>query len=155
MFRVLTCLTTEHDWRLVVLAGVVCFLASLAAVSLFHRARATKARARAIWIVTAGVAAGCGIWATHFIAMLAYEPGVAVSYNVGLTVLSLLAAAVVTGIGLSIAVYLPGHWGGPIAGAVVGGGIACMHYTGMSALELPGHVAWSSGLVLVSILLGM
>src|SRR5258707_2201975 len=125
MFRILTCLAVEHDWRLVLLAALVCFLASITAINLFRCAQSTTGRARASWIVAAGAATGCGIWATHFIAMLAYEPGISVSYNVGLTVLSLLAAAVVTGIGLSIAVYLPGRWGGPIAGAVVGGGIAC------------------------------
>ena len=47
MFRVLTCLTTEHDWRLVIVAGAVCFLASLTAISMFNRARATGGRARA------------------------------------------------------------------------------------------------------------
>jgi methyl-accepting chemotaxis protein len=155
MFRVLTCLTTEHDWRLVVVAGAVCFLASLTAISMFNRARAGGGRARVNWIVAAGAATGCGIWATHFIAMLAYEPGVSVSYNVALTALSLMAAAVITGIGLSVAVYAPGRWGGLIAGAIVGGGIACMHYTGMWAVELPGRMTWSSGLVLVSLLLGM
>jgi NO-binding membrane sensor protein with MHYT domain len=140
MFRVLTCLTTEHDWRLVIVAGVVCFLASLTAISMFNRARATEDRSRAGWIVAAGAATGCGIWATHFIAMLAYDPGISVAYNLGLTALSLLAAAVVTGAGLSVAVYVPGRWGGPVAGAIVGGGIACMHYTGMWAVELPGRI---------------
>ena len=76
MFRVFSCLTGEHDWRLVVLAGLVCLLASLVAVSLFHRARAARGRARSrqAWLLLAGTATGCGIWATHFIAMLAYEP---------------------------------------------------------------------------------
>ena len=77
MYRVFSCLTVEHDLRLVVLAGALCFLASLTAINLFNRARAARGRARATWILTAGVATGCGIWATHFIAMLAYEPGVA------------------------------------------------------------------------------
>jgi methyl-accepting chemotaxis protein len=155
MFRVLTCLTTEHDWRLVIVAGVVCFLASLTAISMFNRARATDGRARIGWILAAGAATGCGIWATHFIAMLAYDPGVWVSYDIGLTALSLLAAAVVTGLGLSVAVYVPGYAGGAVAGAIVGGGIAAMHYTGMSAVELPGRITWSTGLVIASILLGM
>src|SRR5262245_10477581 len=88
MFRVLNCLATEHDWRLVVLGGIICFLASLAAVTIFHRARAVRGRARAVWIVTAGTATGCGIWATHFIAMLAYEPNVAIAYSVALTAAS-------------------------------------------------------------------
>ena len=74
MYRVLTCLTTEHDWRLVVVAGLICFLSSLAAINLFHRARATKQIVRVNWIIAAGSAAGSGIWATHFIAMLAYDP---------------------------------------------------------------------------------
>src|SRR5215212_8161765 len=104
MFRVLTCLATEHDWRLVIVAGLVCFLASLTAISLFNRARATAGHTRAMWILAAGAAAGCGIWATHFVAMLAYEPGIAIAYNIGLTALSLVLAAVATGVGLSVAV---------------------------------------------------
>ena len=155
MFRVLSCLTGEHDWRLVVLAGVVCLLASLVAVSLFHRARAVRGRARAGWLALAGAATGCGIWATHFIAMLAYQPTVPVAYDVGLTVLSLVAAALVTFAGLGLAVTNPGRWSAPIGGAIIGAGIASMHYTGMLALELPGHVAWSFDLVLTSIALGM
>jgi NO-binding membrane sensor protein with MHYT domain len=74
MFRVLTCLTTEHDWRLIVVAGIVCFLASLTAINMFRRARDTDARSRFIWLIAAGVATGSGIWATHFVAMLAYDP---------------------------------------------------------------------------------
>jgi methyl-accepting chemotaxis protein len=155
MFRVFNCLTSEHDWRLVIVAGIVCFLASLTAISLFNRARATAGRARASWIIAAGAATGCGIWATHFVAMLAYDPGVSIAYNIGLTALSLLAAGVVTAAGLAVPVYVPARWSAPLGGAIVGGGIACMHYTGMWAVELPGRVTWWPGLVAVSIVLGM
>jgi diguanylate cyclase (GGDEF)-like protein/PAS domain S-box-containing protein len=155
MFRVLTCVAGEHDWRLVVLAGIVCFLASLAAVSLFHRARATAGRVRATWLVIAGVATGCGIWATHFIAMLAYEPGVATAYDIGLTALSFVAAAVVTCAGLSFAVCGPSRFAAHVGGAIVGGGVACMHYTGMWALQVPGVVTWAADLVVASVILGM
>src|SRR5712692_4093123 len=155
MFRVLTCLTGEHDWRLVVLAGLVCFLASVVAVSLFHRACATRGRARATWLACAGAATGCGIWATHFIAMLAYDPGVVTGYDIALTGLSLVVAVVVTFVGLSVAVRLPARWGAPVGGGIVGGGVACMHYIGMWALELPGRVTWSLDLVLVSIVVGI
>src|SRR5262245_17345762 len=96
MFRVFSCLSGEHDWRLVVLAGVVCLLASLVAVSLFHRARKADGRSRLTWLTLAGTSTGCGLWATHFIAMLAYEPVVEVTYEIQLTLLSLIAATVVT-----------------------------------------------------------
>jgi NO-binding membrane sensor protein with MHYT domain len=155
MFRVLTCLTTEHDWRLVIVAGVICFVASLTAISLFNRARAAAGRTRAIWILAAGAATGCGIWATHFIAMIAYDPGVSIAYNIGLTALSLLAAATITAGGLAVGVCNSGRWGAPVAGAIVGGGIACMHYIGMWALELPGRVTWIPGLVILSVILGI
>src|SRR5712691_3965725 len=127
MFRVLTCLTVEHDWRLVAVAAVVCLFASLTAVNLFNRARATVGGERAVWIVAAAIATGFGIWATHFVAMLAYEPGLPIAYSLSLTILSLAAAAFITGFGLSIAVYWHARWAAPLAGAVVGGGIAAMH----------------------------
>ena len=155
MFRVLTCLTVQHDWRLVVLAGLVCFVASIVAINIFHRAIASQKRTRLIWIAIAGGAIGYGIWATHFIAMLAYDPDVAVGYGVALTALSLAAAMVLTSSGFGFAANNPGRWGAPVGGGIMGAGIASMHYLGMWALEVPGRVTWSLDLVLASIALGM
>jgi methyl-accepting chemotaxis protein len=155
MFRVLTCLTTQHDWRLVVVAGLVCFLASVTAITLFNRARSTTGHTRAVWIAAAGAATGCGIWATHFLAMLAYHPGVPIAYNINLTTLSLLAAATITSLGLAVAVAMPSRWGAAIGGGIIGAGVACMHYLGMWAVEIPGRVAWDMPLVVASIVLGM
>ncbi|KJC44032.1 diguanylate cyclase [Bradyrhizobium sp. LTSP885] len=155
MYRVFTCLTGEHDWRLVLLAGLVCFVASIVAVNIFHRAIAAHARTRLIWIVIAGAAIGYGIWATHFIAMLAYEPGIPTGYGITLTALSLAAAMVLTSVGLGFAAGESSHWRAPVGGAIIGAGIASMHYLGMWGLEVPGHVTWSIDLVLASIMLGM
>jgi diguanylate cyclase (GGDEF)-like protein/PAS domain S-box-containing protein len=155
MFQVYTCLTVDHDWRLVVLAGVVCFLTSAVAISLFHRAQATIGRRQLVWLTLGAVAAGFGIWATHFIAMLAYDPAVGAGYNLVLTVLSLLIAILITGAGLGTALLDFGRWGAVVGGAIVGGGIAAMHYTGMMALELPGRITWAPNLVVASIALGI
>jgi diguanylate cyclase (GGDEF)-like protein len=155
MFRVLTCLTVEHDWRLVLLAGLVCLAASIVAVNIFHRAIASQTRTRVIWIAIAGAAIGYGIWATHFIAMLAYEPGIPTGYGVALTASSLAVAMVLTSCGLGFAATNLGRWRAPIGGGIIGAGIACMHYLGMWALEVEGHVTWSLDLVLASIALGM
>src|SRR5712672_1083115 len=151
MFRVLTCLEGEHDWRLVVLAGAVCFLASLTAISLLLRARATHGGTRALWLVTAGVASGCGIWATHFIAMLAYQPAVPIGFDIGLTALSLVVAILIAGAGVAVAVLVPARWAAPTGGAILGGGVASMHYIGMWALEVAGRVTWALDLVAASI----
>jgi diguanylate cyclase (GGDEF)-like protein/PAS domain S-box-containing protein len=155
MFRVFNCITGQHDARLVVLAGLICYLASLGAINLFHRARATTGRPRLLWTLTAGAATGCGIWATHFIAMLAYHPGYNVTYDFGLTILSLFMAIVVTSGGLGVAVYVPARWGAALGGGLVGGGVATMHYIGVWAMYLPGWIMWEADLVVTSILLGM
>ena len=105
MLRVYTCLTVDHDWRLVLLAVTVCFLASAVAISLFHRAKATIGRTRLAWLSLDAAAAGCGTWATHFIAMLAYDPGIGAGYNLVVTILSLLIAVLVTGVGLGVALW--------------------------------------------------
>jgi diguanylate cyclase (GGDEF)-like protein/PAS domain S-box-containing protein len=156
MYRILTCLTVEHDWRLVVLAAGVCFLASGVAISLFHRAQVVTGRERLVWLSLDAAAAGFGIWATHFIAMLAYDPGIGAGYNVTLTVLSLLVAILITGAGLAIALGDFSHKAvTAVGGAVVGSGVAAMHYAGMEALEVPARITWSPGLVVVSIALGI
>lgn len=155
MFRVLSCLDGQHDLRLVALAGMVCFVTSLVAINLFHRARRTRNRSRLLWIVSAGIAGGCGIWATHFIAMLAYQPGVPVAYDLILTALSLVSASVLTAFGIACAVALPLRLGVPVGGAMIGLAIGSMHYLGMAALEVPGRLTWSIDLVFSSIILGV
>jgi diguanylate cyclase (GGDEF)-like protein len=154
MSRVLTCLTTQHDWRLVVLAGFVCLLSSSCGISLFYRAKAAVGRSRLMWVGLDAAAAGCGIWATHFIAMLAYDPGSSTGYDPGLTTLSLMVAIAVTGVGLSVALSNFSRWSGATGGAIVGGGIAAMHFTGMMALEMPGRISWSVEPVLASLFFG-
>ena len=154
MYRVLTCLTTEHDWRLVVLAGTICWLASAVAISLFHRARASRGRTRAVWICLDAAVGGCGIWATHFVAMLAYDPGAGAGYSIPITLLSLVFAIAIVAVGLCIALSSARQSVVALGGAVIGGGVAAMHYTGMAALELPAFIVWSPEIVLTSIVLG-
>jgi diguanylate cyclase (GGDEF)-like protein/PAS domain S-box-containing protein len=155
MFRIYTCLTVDHDWRLVVLAVAVCLLASAVAVSLFHRAQSAIGRPRLFWLGLNAAATGCGIWATHFIAMLAYDPDIGASYDLVLTILSLLIAVSITGAGMAWALFGFGRWTAVFGGAVVGSGIAAMHYTGMMALEAPGRITWAPDLVAASVVLGV
>jgi diguanylate cyclase (GGDEF)-like protein/PAS domain S-box-containing protein len=155
MLRVFTCLTIAHDWRLAILAAAICFLASVVVISLYNRARAAQGRARLIWLGLDAAAAGFGIWATHFIAMLAYEPGFAVGYDEVITGFSLLIAVVISGTGLAIALQNSFRWSPASAGAVLGAGIAAMHFTGMSALEVPARLNWSPGLVILAITFGV
>jgi len=155
MFRVLSCLGGQHDLRLVALAALECLVTSLVAISLFHHARRAAGRARLAWVVATGAASGCGIWATHFIAMLAYEPGVPVAYDVVRTVLSFVVAGLVMTAAIAVAVHAASRSGALLGGLLIGVAIASMHFLGMSALEIPGRVTWSLDLVAASIVFGM
>ncbi|WP_279603566.1 EAL domain-containing protein [Methylobacterium sp. E-041] len=153
MLTVLGCFTARHDLRLVVLAGVICAIAALTAIRLLRHAGTASGRARSTWLVVAAISSGSGIFATHFIAMLAFEPSIPSAYDSGLTVLSLVFAIGLTGLGLRIALSETprASW---LGGVVVGFGIAAMHYTGMAAFEVTGRLRWDPAFVFASILIG-
>ncbi|QUS41023.1 EAL domain-containing protein [Tardiphaga alba] len=155
MLRVWNCIETQHDWRQILLAAAVCFLTSLAAVNLFTRARTASPDTRLAWLVTAGVVTGFGTWATHFIAMLAYTPGFDLHYDLIITACSLVAAAVMTTAGFAIALFRRSRQNALMGGAVIGLGIACMHYMGMASLRIPAIIEWLPDLVTASIIGGM
>ena len=152
MLTVYNCVVHAHDLRLVGLAAAICMLASFTAVNLLHHVRGSKGHMQIVWLCVSATATGFGIWATHFIAMLAFSPGLPTAYNITLTFLSLLAAILLTAVGLAVAMSSTlGAW---LGGAIVGGGIAAMHYTGMAAFEIQGRIIWDPLLVAASIALG-
>src|SRR3954469_16196231 len=131
MLRVYACIVHEHDFRLVILAGIICLLAAVTAFSILERARADSGR-RAAWLALAAFVSGTGIWSTHFIAMLAYQPDLPVGYDFGLTLLSVGAAILINGAGWWVALRGT-RWATLAGGVLLGGGIGTMHYIGMSA----------------------
>jgi diguanylate cyclase (GGDEF)-like protein/PAS domain S-box-containing protein len=154
MLQIYNCIATEHDLRLVGLAALICLVASFAAVVLLHHARKSPGRMRAVWLVVSAVSTGFGIWATHFIAMLAYSPALPSGYNIVLTALSLFVAILLTAAGLAVSLVRGWRHGSWIGGGIVAGGIAAMHYTGMAAFEIQGVILWDATLVVASIVVG-
>ncbi len=82
MLKVYNCIATEHDLRLVGLAAFICVLASVTAINLLRHARKSQGRMRSLWIAVSAISTGFGIWATHFVAMLAFTPGIPSGYNI-------------------------------------------------------------------------
>ncbi len=153
MLRVYTCIVHDHDLRFVVVAGLICLLAAFTSFSTFERARFSENR-RLAWLALAGFVSGTGIWSTHFVAMLAYQPDLPIGYDVPLTLLSIGAAVLLTGAGWWTAARGKGRFT-LLGGAIIGAGIGTMHYIGMSAVKLAGRIAWDQSYVAVSVLLGV
>ena len=152
MNQIVYCLTEQHDLRLVVVAGLVSFLSAAVGYDLLARARLERPL---LWLSAAAVVTGSGVWATHFIAILAYDPGVPIAFGIVTTALSGIAGMLVSGFGFAVLI----HAGkdptlAPLAGIIIGGGVAVLHYVGMAAFVVPGVIVWSPGLVLWSIGIG-
>lgn len=121
------------------------------------RALATTGRSRRNWLVTAASALGTGIWTMHFVAMLGFRvSGTDIRYDVPLTILSLLVAMVVVWAGVFAVGYSRDrHRALLLGGLTTGLGVASMHYLGMAAVRLHGHVRYDPVLVGLSVLIAV
>src|SRR6266566_1717114 len=130
------------------------------------RARAYQGAARARWLTLAALSIGTtGIWVMHFIAMLGFTiAGQPIRYNVPVTILSMVIAVLVVGIGTFIvgfsragtwplllggmiiaviagtaalwaALRLDTVWSTFVASLIMGVAVNGMHYTSMAAVR--------------------
>jgi PAS domain S-box-containing protein len=145
-----------YDPYLVALSISVACLASYTALDLGGRIRGSRRWARLAWLATAATAMGGGIWSMHFIRMLAFVMPMPVSYDLGLTLLSLVVAIGVTGFGFfMIGTRGVTELGFALSGMFMGIGIVSMHYTGMAAMRMPADVRYDSILLTLSVLIAI
>ncbi len=147
-----TCIVGQHDLRLVGIAALICLFACFTSIDLFSHASETMGARRLKWLIAASVVFGAGVWATHFVAELAYRPGMPLDYAFGPTVASLVIAILLAfaGMAVALAYSLPA-----VGGGIVGAAVAAMHYVGMAALLAPAELVWSPSYVFASIMVGI
>src|SRR5437868_12849135 len=128
--------TGTYDPYLVTLSILVAVFASYTALDLGAHVTAARGLVRRVWLAAAAITMGGGIWSMHFVAMLAFTMPMPMSYDIGLTTLSLVVAIFVTGGGfyvISRQSASPLHL--VLSGIFMGLGIVAMHYTGMAAMR--------------------
>lgn len=149
--RVISCILTEHDLRLVLLSGFVLASGGWVALGLFRRAGEKNGIQRHGWTFLAAVAAGASVWCTHFIAMLAFDAKAPITFAPLLTMASLVIAIAGSGVGFLVALGRRDAHFAEAGGAVIGLAIAAMHYTGMFAFRIDGIVEWSAVYIATSV----
>ena len=97
--------------------------------------------------------AGAGVWATHFMAMLAYQPTMKIGYDLTETAASFLVAVLGMGAGFALPALRRDKGTNLVGGAMAGASIAVMHYTGIDAIRTQADVSWSMRYVAASILI--
>ncbi len=152
MQRIYDSLTEQYDLWLVFLAGLICITTCLISLNLFVRANDAERDRPLPWLFVAATIFGAGVWVTHFITELAFEPGFPRNYDAGLTAFSFLAA-----IGaVWLAMFVVHRFAAPVlGGAMIGAGLAAMHYIGLAALRAPAQQYWDAGYVLASVAIAM
>ncbi|WP_262423600.1 MHYT domain-containing protein [Brevundimonas denitrificans] len=148
VLETLTCLATEHDWRLLIAAVFVCVLGTVTCMRLFNQSHNRKRSDRDLMLLVAGLVGGVAVWTTHFIAMMAFQPVTRFDYDLFATLGSLIIAASGVAAGLLIASHLRSTAGRVLGGVLVGATVSAMHYTGMAAVKLQGVIAWETSLVI-------
>src|SRR5712672_147488 len=148
--------TGTYDPYLVALSILVAAFASYTALDLGGRVAAAQGLARRVWLAAAAITMGGGIWSMHFVAMLAFIMPTPMSYDIGLTTLSLVVAMFVTGGGFYV---ISRHSGSllrlVLSGIFMGLGIAAMHYTGMAAMREHVELRYDSVFVALSLIIAI
>jgi len=145
-------ITGAYNPYLVALSVLVACFASYTALDLGGRVGAARGPARRIWLVAAAITLGGGIWSMHFIGMLAFIMPIPMSYDIGLTALSLVLAILATFAGFYV---ISRHSTSPrrlvASGVCMGLGIIAMHYTGMAAMRGDAEISYYPPLVVLSV----
>jgi diguanylate cyclase (GGDEF)-like protein len=153
VYSVVSCLAIQHDYRIVALAALICAASVFTSFRVYSHLSLARGPRRVALLLLAGVCTGAGIWATHFVAMVAYDAGIQTAYEPVATAGSLLIAVAATTLGFAVSSG-PGNRKHGLGGTVIGLGIAMMHYSGMSALLVPGRLEWSTAHVIASLVIG-
>jgi diguanylate cyclase (GGDEF)-like protein len=145
-----------YDAKLVILSIIVATLASYTALNLAGRITVSEGRASKIWLLGGAFSMGTGIWAMHFIGMLAFSLPIQIGYDIPITLLSLFIAMGVAGFALFLVsrpqVSVTNFFAG---GTLMGLGISAMHYTGMHAMRMNPAIMYNLVLLALSVLVAI
>jgi NO-binding membrane sensor protein with MHYT domain/two-component sensor histidine kinase len=146
-----------YDYWLVLLSVVVAITASYVALDLASRVAAWQGRkSRPYWLAGGAISMGTGIWSMHFVGMLAFHLPIPVSYDIPITLLSLLIAIVAAGFALFWVSFGPLGVDRLVAGGLLmGAAITSMHYTGMAAMRMEPPIQYQPFLFGLSILIAV
>jgi len=149
-------LTGRYEPALVLISIAVAIFASYTALSLAGRVKQSHGISSYAWTIGGAAAMGSGIWAMHFVGMLAFRLPIPLGYDLPITLLSLLLPIVVSGLALqqmqSPRLELKRF---ASASVLMGVGIATMHYTGMAAMRMAPAIEYDPLLFATSILIAI
>ncbi|WP_312096024.1 EAL domain-containing protein [Niallia sp.] len=151
-----TYIQVEYSIPIIVLSVFIACLASYTSLSMNERIVYHSFFHRYIWLGLASITMGFGIWSMHFIGMSAAMLPIEMSFNIPLTILSIVPAILATFLAFSISSKAKKSSKSiGFAGIFMGIGISCMHYIGMKAMISEADYAYHFGYFILSVLIAI
>jgi diguanylate cyclase len=145
-----------HEPWLVLLSLVVAIQGAYVGLSLAVQVRDSMGLRRRLLLAAAAVSLAVAIWSMHFVVMLAVRLPFAIDYLVLPTLLSFLLCVIVVGIAVfAVSAKRLTLMRLSASAVFMGGGIATMHYIGMSALKASALCSHAPSLVVASVVVGI
>lgn len=135
MFHVATCTLETHSPWFLGLAIALCVASFGVAAILLHLLATEKPARRALWLMGLGLVAGGGAWATHFVAMIAYQTPLAITFSPFWTAISIIAGICGAVAAFALLDRLTNLAGAVAAGGVFALAVASLHFAGIKGIE--------------------
>jgi len=137
----------------VIVSILIAILASYAALNASARIEhQLETTSKLAWMLISAFTLGIGIWAMHFIGMLAFRLPCGIYYDPLTTLISMVPGILAGGVALGVVWHHGTRRLTPLVGSILlGAGIGTMHYTGMAAMRLEGFVRYNPSLFALSI----
>lgn len=146
-------LSSSHNPVLVVLSVLVACLAAYSSLAVVGRIlQSKKVATRYRWLAVGSFAMGAGVWAMHFVAMLAFTTPISVGYDIPCTIVSIVPAILASAAALWVMTQPNIGWKRfQVGGVLMALGIGTMHYVGMEAMRMNAHMVYDLPLFIISI----
>ena len=153
----LTILDKSYNPYLVALSIIIAIISSFTSFGSLERINASSDRLQqTLWLMFGAVSMGIGIWAMHFIGSLALILPIVVSYDLSITILSVIPAIMASTVVfwlMNQAQFNLKHL--LFCGVLLGAGISTMHYTGMAAMELNASMVYLKSIFILSVVVAI
>ena len=147
----------HYDFVLVGLSILVATLASYASLLVSqHLQKIKSATTRRLWLIGGGLCLGLGIWAMHFVGMLAFSLPCTSNYDSTVTFLSMLPSFIASTLAIRLISRKELSRKQLVTGGLlIGAGIGAMHYSGMAAMHFNGMILYNFQLFLLSLVVAV
>ena len=155
MDRIIVCIARDHDWRVTLLAALICMVGIGVSTHVMERVRPRDPAGSRRAVAMATIVGALSIWSTHFVAMQGFVAGVPVRYDLMLTLASLIVALAMIGLTIASTQLGKGRAWRVMAAVIAVTGVGSMHYLGMAAIQGPAQISWDPALVAASLVAAM